>query len=177
MSRTHKSLISLFISFNLLCMIRVFVPLEAKYFAALYRPIDSYLSFFSIYQDWMMFAPNPNRLNTYLSAEVEFVDGTKETYVFPRPSELGLVEKYVYGEKFRKLISEGIRKDSNQFMWKDTAKFILRKLKNENYEKIPAKVHLFRHWNEIPDVAKEFRPHKQIETKYESFKFYTYEVI
>jgi hypothetical protein len=158
-------------------MVRVFVPLEAKFFSAVYKPVDSYLSFFSIYQDWMMFAPNPNRLNNYISAEVEFMDGTKENYLFPRPDQLSLVEKYTYGEKYRKFMSEGIRKDSNSFMWKDTAKFVLRKIRNDNFEKIPAKVHLFRNWNEIPDLNQGFRKYNQLETQYQSFKFFTYEVI
>jgi hypothetical protein len=177
MSKMRKSLISCFIILNFLCMVRVFAPLETNFFSALYRPIDSYLSFFSIYQDWMMFAPNPGRMNIRLSAEVEFLDGTKEDYFFPNTEDLSLMDKYIYGEKYRKLISEGIRKDNNHFMWKDTAKFVLRKIKNDNFEKIPAKVHLIRHWDDIPDIAKKFRLHKNREINYESFRFYTYEVI
>ncbi len=124
-----------------------------------------------------MFAPNPNRLNNYISAEIEFIGGEKESYVLSRPDQLSLVEKYTFGEKYRKLMSEGIRKDTNSFMWKDTAKFVLRKIRNGNFDKIPLKVHLFRHWNEIPDLNQRFRKYNQIETEYQSFKFFTYEVI
>lgn len=177
MTKINKILVSAFIVLNFLTMVRIFVPLEAKYFATIYRPVDSYLSFFSIYQDWMMFAPNPGRLNTTVEAEVEFDDGSVEKFSFPKQSEMGLFEKYTYGEKYRKIVSEGIRKDENSFMWKDTAKFVLRQLKEKNFSKIPLKVHLIRKWNEIPDVSKEFIPASQSPKSFEQFKFYTYEVI
>lgn len=177
MSKIKKCFISAFIVINLLAMVRIFVPLEAKFFAALYRPVDSYLSFFSIYQDWMMFAPNPGRANFNIEAEVEFDDGSKEMFFFPRPQEMNLLEKYIYGEKYRKIVSEGIRKDSNRFLWNDTAKFVLRKLKEKSFSKIPLKVHLIRVWDEIPDVGKEFVLHSSAPQKINRYRFYTYEVI
>jgi hypothetical protein len=177
MGNLRKTLISCFILLNFLAMIRIHLPLDNKYFSTLYRPVDSYLSFFSIYQDWYMFAPNPSSSNGHVTAEVEFDDGTHDTYDFEHSSATNLFKKYAYGEKFRKFVSDGLRKDSNAFMWKDAAKFVLRKLKESNYHKIPLKVHLIRHWNDIlhPDV--EFRPHLSKTTQYESFRFYTYEVL
>jgi hypothetical protein len=158
-------------------MIRVFMPLESPFVSAIYKPVDTYLSFFSLYQDWLMFAPNPSRLNGYVSAEVEFDDGTKDTYSFPKPDELNFVQKYVYGEKLRKFISEGVRKDENSWMWPDTAKFVLRQMKSKHFSRLPVKVHLYRHWNETADIREEVRPHLQGIPKYDSYRFYTYEVI
>jgi hypothetical protein len=123
----------------------------------------------------MMFAPDPGKLNSNIEAEVEFDDGSTEKYIFPRPTSL--IEKYTYGEKFRKLTTEGIRKEENSFLWNDSAKFVPRKLRNDNYNKIPLKVHLIRVYDEIPDVAKEFRLHSESPKKYELVRFYTYEVI
>jgi hypothetical protein len=177
MSKTKKLLVSAFILFNFLAMIRVHLPLDARIFNTLYRPVDAYLSFFSIYQDWMMFAKNPSRMNVYISADVEFDDGTKDTYVFPRPTELSLIDKYVYGERYRKIVSEAIRRDDHMFMWEDTAKFAMRKLKDKNFAKIPLKVHLIRHWNETPDIKTKFVPHLYKNQNYASHKFYTYEVL
>lgn len=177
MSKTKKLIISGFILFNFLTMIRVHVPLEHKFFSNAYKPIDAYLSFFSIYQDWLMFAPNPTRLNLYITADIEFEDGSKDTYFFPRPAQMNLFEKYVNGERYRKIVTEGIRNDSHKWMWPDTAKFALRKMRNKHYNKIPLKVHLSRHWSDTPDLNSEFRPHRAEIKDFKSFRFYTYEVI
>lgn len=178
MSKSRKILISAFIVFNFLTMIRVHLPLnDSKFFSTLYRPIDSYLSFFSLYQDWLMFAPNPNRTNAYVSAEVVFSDGTKDSYSFPRPGELSLAEKYSHGERLRKFVTEGVRRDDNSWMWPDTARFVLRQMREKHFDKIPAKVHLYRHWNETADLSEYFRPHTNPIKNYESYRFYTHEVI
>lgn len=176
MTLARKSLISMFIIFIFLTMVRIHLPLEKKFFSTLYRPIDSYLSFFSLYQDWMMFAPDPGRLNVTIDAQVEFDDGSIESFSFPDSKKLSLNEKYMYGEKFRKIMSEGIRKEENSYLWKDTAKFVLRNLKNQNFEKIPLRVHLERSWDEIPDVSDSFRKHADIFPKNNKFRFYTFEV-
>lgn len=177
MGKIRKVLISLFIVFNFLTMLRVHLPLDSKFFGTFYRPIDAYLSFFSIYQDWLMFAPNPNRLNLYVTADVEFDDGSTASYDFEHASSDTIWEKYAYGEKYRKFILDGLRKDENAWMRPDAARFALRKLKDGNYHKIPLKVHLTRHWTETPDPKVEWRPHGSKSTKYKSFKFYTYEVL
>jgi hypothetical protein len=176
MSETKKILISGFILFNLLTMIRIHLPLDQKFFHSLYKPIDPYLSFFSIYQSWTMFSPNPSRTNVYVTADVHFVDGTKDTYTIPRNSELRFAEIYTYGERMR-VITEAIRKDTGRFMWKDTAKFALRKVRDKNFHKIPVKVELVRHWNITPDMKSRFLPHLSKINKYQSYKFFTHEVL
>ena len=123
-----------------------------------------------------MFAPNPSRLNVHLTAEVEFDDGSRDTYYFPDSSKMGLGEKYTNGERYR-VITEAIRRDANSLLWKDSSKFALRKLKDTNFHKIPLRVHLYRHWYEIPDMRREFRPHLSKAPKYSTYKFYTHEVM
>jgi hypothetical protein len=177
MTSSKKFYISLFILLNFLTMIRIHMPLNTPFLKAIYSPVDKYLSFFSIYQDWMMFSPNPTRLDSYLSAEVQFIDGTKSTYQFPRTSEMSITHKHMYGEKFRKLTSESIRRNDKNFMWHDTAKFAIRQtLINNNYEKLPIKVKLFRHWAEVKDVNQEFLPHREKLADYKSYNFYSYGV-
>lgn len=124
-----------------------------------------------------MFAPNPGKNNYFISAEVEFEDGTIARYEFPRSANMNIFEKYHNGEKYRKMISEGIRKDTNKFLWQDTAKFALRKLKSEFYQKMPLKVHLYRHWDEILPPHENFKIHSSPAANFQSFKFYTYEVL
>jgi hypothetical protein len=124
-----------------------------------------------------MFAPNPSRTNYELTGEVEFTDGTKEIYQFPKTSHLNLAEKYVYGERYRKLISEGIRKDDNRFMWTDTAKFVLRKVGEDHFNKIPKRVHLVRHWEDVPLLSQGFRKHGTHPDQMQSYRFFTHEVL
>ena len=177
MSRFQKILISAFIIFNFLSMVRVHLPLDTKFFSNAYRPVDSYLRFFSIFQDWFMFAPNPSRTNYNLTAEVEFIDGTRETWDFPRASDLNILGKYAYGERFRKFVSEGVRKDENRFLWKDTARFALRKIGENHYNRVPKKVHLIRHWEDVPLLSSGFRKHGTRPPKMSSFRFFTHEVM
>ena len=124
-----------------------------------------------------MFAPNPNRTNVYLSAEVEFADGSRETYVFPKPREFSFSQKYAYGERLRKYLTEGVRKDENSWMWPDTAKFVLREMKEKHFRKIPERVHLYRHWNETAELTEYFRPHQETMKNYDVYRFYTHEVL
>lgn len=124
-----------------------------------------------------MFAPNPSRMNVFVSAVVEFEDGTRATYSFPRPGELTLLQKYVYGEKLRKFVTEGLRKDENAWMWPDASKFVLRQMRDKHFDKIPRKVHLYRHWHETADLKESFQPHLQKINNYHAYRFYTHEVI
>lgn len=157
-------------------MARVLLPLEKPTLQSVYRPIDAYLSFFSLYQSWTMFAPNPARTNIYLTAEVDFMDGTKDLYSFPRSSMLSLENRFAFGERYR-VISDVIRKDSNYFLWTDVAKFALRKLRDTNFHKIPARVRLRKHMSEIPDVKRKFIPHQTQNSNIKSKDFFTYEVL
>ena len=177
MSNFKKLLISAFIVFNFLTMVRVHLPLRSPFMKVLYTPIDRYLSFFSIYQDWMMFSPNPGRFDSYLTAKIKFSDGTFANYDFPRPARMKLVDNHINGEKFRKIISESIRRDDHKYMWHDTAKFALRKsMKEQNFLKMPLEVKLFRHWDEVPLIHEKFRPHNDRALVYQKFNFYTYKV-
>ncbi len=177
MSLVKKIFISGFIVFNFMIMARVHLPLDSKFFSTIYGPVDSYTRFFSSFQDWLMFAPNPSRTNYQISAEVEFVDGSRDTWFFPRAAELGIVGKYLYGERYRKFVSEGVRKDENSFMWKDTARFALRKIGEDNFDKIPKKVHLYRHWEDVPLLSQGMRTHGKRPDKLSKFRFFTHEVM
>jgi hypothetical protein len=177
MSHYKKILISFFIFFNLLCMLRIHLPLETKFFSTIYKPVDFYLSFFSIYQDWMMFAKNPSRSNSFLTADVEFIDGTFQTFHFPKSSDLTHFEKYKYGERFRKIISESVIMPNKKFLLKDVARFALRKLKTSHSNKIPKKVYLKKHFFLTPLMSDEFIPHQSTKYDYHVTTIYTHEVI
>lgn len=176
MNTWKKLLIGVFIGLNFLAMARTFMPLEKAVVGKIYEPVDHYLSFFSIYQSWNMFSPNPARVDAHISAEVEFDDGSRDVYYFPDSRSLSLSEKYRFGERFRVLL-ETARQDDNSYLWKDLAKFALRKLRSSNYNKIPMKVHLYRHWSEIPHVKEKFISRSSRIEANNSFKFFTHEVL
>lgn len=176
MNKLSKLVISTFLVFNFLIMMRIHLPLNSKIFSTMYEPIDHYLSFFTLYQTWNMYSPNPSKTNVYLTAEVEFDDGSKDIYEFPRVDRMSLLEKYSGGERLR-VMTESIRVDKNSKLWKDASKFALRKLRESHYTKIPLKVDLYRHWNITPSPKQTFRPHLSKSKNYESYKFYTYEVL
>lgn len=177
MRKIYKIFISIFILFNFLIMLRIYLPLNTVFFSSLYKPIDRYLSFFSTYQDWMMFAANPSRTSTFLTAKIEFMDGSVDNYHFPRPADLSLKEKYIYGERFRKIMSEALSRNDHKYLWKDAAKFVIRKVKEKNFNKIPIKVHLNRHWTTTPRMEERFILHRSRTENYQSLNFYTYEVL
>ena len=141
MSIWKKVIISVFIVFNFLVMMRIHLPQSNSVIRKIYQPVDTYLTFFSIYQDWMMFAPDPGKINTYITAEVEFYDGSKDTYKFSRGRDLTIGQKYLYGEKYRKFLTEAFDHHDKSFLWEDVAKFALRKMKNQSFAKIPKSVH------------------------------------
>ena len=178
LSRTKKCIVTIFILFNFMMIVRHFMPLkESKIFRFFYTPASVYQSAMSLYQSWEMFAPNPARTNIHISAEIVFDDGSKMNWNFPRSSEMSIVERYVLGERWRKLLSEGVRKDKNKLMWEDAAKYVLRKNRDVAYIKIPVQVNLYRHWWRIPLVSEKFIPHDHEAQTEEVFKFYTYEVL
>jgi hypothetical protein len=177
MSKSKKIFISVFIVFNFLVMVRVHLPLNTKFFKFIYRPIDSYLSFFSIFQDWRMFAPNPSRINVFLSAVVTFDDGSQDTFFLGQGESDSFLSRYSYGERLRKVSSEAIRMDSHKFLWPDTARYALRKVQARSGKKKPRRVELYRHWDQIPDLRQTMRPHLYTVQTYRSFKFYTHEVL
>lgn len=176
MTVLRKIIISFFIMFNLLVILKERLPLSNKFMIGLYRPIDFYLSYFSNYQNWKMPTTDPTRLNLFITAEVEFIDGTKDFYHFPRSRELGLIDELSYGERYDHLMTNILYREDYDFLWKDTAKFVLRKLRTKNFHKLPMKVHLVKNWNLTPRLENKFISYGT-ERTYESFKFYTYEVL
>jgi hypothetical protein len=177
MNKLKFLLINAFIVMHLMMMCRAQWPIDkSKILSWIYTPVTFVQSFFSMYQGWEMFAPNPSRLNIFLDAEIEFEDGTTYVWQLPRATHQGAMAKHLWGEKMRKLVSECLRMDKNSWAWKDTARYVLRKNKETLFEKNPMKVHLRRNWYNIDDLDKKFIPHGTTFETYEQFKFYTFDI-
>jgi hypothetical protein len=155
-------------------MFRVHVDFNHPFTQFIYKKIDPYLSYFSIYQDWMMFAPNPSKSDIKLYAKIDFLDGTKDTFVFGE-TDAHFWNKKLYAEKFRK-ISEAISEESNKFMHKDIVKFALRKVKEKNFTKIPKRVTLIKHFSETPPMQEKFIRYYETKNNFQNKTLYVHEV-
>ncbi len=158
-------------------MIRPHMSFESALNRKIYNLIDPFLSFFSFYQDWMMFAPNPTSYNYEFYAEIEFMTGDLVKYHFDSPRGLSHWEKYRYGEKLRKYLHDTVANKKNVFVYKDLAKYVLRKIRNSYSDKIPLRVKLVKSKNNINRPEIEFRKIESEVLNYEDEILYVYEVI
>jgi len=94
-------------------------------------------------QNWNMFAPNPVREDTWIDAIIELKDGHEVYYLYPRGSQMGLVDKFIR-ERFRKYI-ESVHLDANSFLWPPLANYIARQQFNQDPTNPPVFVTLTRH--------------------------------
>jgi len=106
-----------------------FFPVTALHGKALLTALrdgtSSSASALGLRQDWMMFAPNPTRENTYIDAEITYRSGRKHIWTFPQMQELGYVERYAK-ERYRKFANERLWVKENSMIWPDAARFIAR---------------------------------------------------
>tara|TARA_B100001971_G_C18268010_1_gene596231 strand:+ start:70107 stop:70667 length:561 start_codon:yes stop_codon:yes gene_type:complete len=136
-------------------------------------PIQNY---FSMWRGWQMFAPNPLRINSFISAKVVTKDKVIE-FEFPGPKSKDFMQSYFIGERFRKYMVEGVRLDKNKHLWKDTALWVFRKFKEIYPNEEVRNINLYRNWSHIPPWDEYFIPHrKESKIKVKNFKFYTYKV-
>ncbi len=162
-----------FIAFHLCALFLIAFPGGSPVRTRLSLPFRPYFEFFYFWQNWGMFAPEPSNLNAFVRAVVKTVDGRVLNYDLPRVSELGYFEKY-WMERYRKWAIDNIRSDGQSAYWPAAARFIARKLRQEEGI-VAAEVQLWRYWTnvEAPDVL--FRPmHYRIpESEMQRYRFYS----
>ena len=128
MTNLRISLISFFIIFSSLVLMKFHRPIAAAVKEFLYSPVDS-----------------------YLSANIKFADGSHVDYVFARPSRIEIINHQIFG-----VVSVN--------RWTETAKFALRKVMvAQKFAKMPVEVKLFRHWNDVQlptDLKNNFYTYK-----------------
>lgn len=172
--KLKKIIASVFLIFHFLVMLRIFMPLNTTFFSKVYQPIDSYLSFFSIYQDWMMFAPNPSRYESKYYADIEFEDGSTTTYEFGS-EERNFWTKKLYKEKMRKIFEGEVTQ--NKEMLTDLARFSLRQIRNTHFHRIPLKVVIRKKIFFTQDMEKIFISYHDLKNASSEETIFTYEVI
>jgi hypothetical protein len=106
-----------------------FYPVTAlhgkKLLTTLRDRLSGYATVLGLRQDWMMFAPNPMRENTFIDAEITYRSGRKSIWTFPQMPELGYAERYAK-ERYRKFANERLWVKEASFLWPDAARYIAR---------------------------------------------------
>lgn len=170
--------INLFIIANLMMMIRAQLDQKSPIINFVYTPITYFQYYFSMWRGWSMFAPEPMRMNSYVDAKVIFEDGTQTIFNFTDIENISLFDRYIYNERFRKYMTDGLRLDNKSYLWKDGAKFVLRKVDIANPKKMVKSVTFRRRWQPLDKWFMPLVPHrKEIDrTKFKTYEYYTYEV-
>lgn len=146
-----------------------FLKFNAEHLREL-APVAAYLHPTGMWQYWDMFAPEPSSMDLWASAEVEFFDGTKTEFKYPRVKDLGLVEKY-HSERYRKFF-ERVNPDDQRFFWAPFAQTIAFK-SADNPRNPPVKVALVRHF---ANVTRHDAKDNKKEAPYSFYRFYIHVV-
>jgi len=97
-------------------------------------------------QTWRLFAPNPDRVNTRISANIVFANGTQQSWNSPDWQNSSALQRFTH---FRHMeYYDSLRMDSNGAAWEPFAKYISHKVAPGQQ---PVRVELTRHWVDIPE--------------------------
>lgn len=107
-------------------------------------------------QGWKLFAPEPDRVNVRVSARVQFVDGTEQTWV---PLNWSGLDAWGHLRFFRQLeYFDSVRLDRNQAAWDSLAAYVGRNVSHPDQPDIAIEqITLIRSWMEIQDPTTERR--------------------
>lgn len=140
--------------------------------ALLQEKIDPVLKVTGLWQGpWNLFAPEPDKENIRVSAEVLYPDGSVFRWRSPDWKDQSRWHRF---RNFRKQeYYDNARRDVNQSAWPALARHVLQ-LANQQHgsEFPPAQISLTRHWWTIPDPKEKFVRIARINEPMESYQFY-----
>lgn len=111
------------------------------------EPVSQAVSYLGLWQQYRVFAP-VRRFNVYFDAEVAFEDGSKSLWHYPRPEKMGFWDK-IRNERFRKLANDNLNWRSQNILWPDFARYVVRQVQASSGKK-PVFVSLIRNFQDIP---------------------------
>jgi hypothetical protein len=162
--------ISAFLLLHLLVIGSWALPSQPRLLGVIKNIVAPYAWRSGLFQSWDMFAPNPRRADTYITAEIEYRDGKLRSWIFPQMQDLGYIERYSK-ERYRKFSNDCLRLDENAMLWPDAARFIARL--NADMLSPPQTVRLFRNWSliSLPPPGEAAQPER-----WQRYAFLTYTV-
>ena len=97
---------------------------------------------------WKLFAPQVDKINVAISAEITFSDSSVQTWRSPDWSKMGPIEKNRY---FRHMeYYDNMRLDKHRAVWRSFAEYLVRTIKHDTSPGLKVvSVKLIRHWTNI----------------------------
>jgi len=170
LSRRARIAVTIFVAFHLFAIITWAVPLDTPLIVQCREAIKGYMLWTGLFQKWDMFAPDPSKLNNYVTATVIYRDGRTAVWTFPRMETLGYVDKY-FKERYRKYACDNLRLDNKSVLWPDAARYVARAVVTPS--EAPVEVDLVRHWSEVQPPG----PHgEESSSPWSEFTFFRYSV-
>ena len=144
---------NLFIAAFLAAILIDGLPQAGRWHGKLKAYIDPVLDATGLWQEsWRLFAPEVDKENIRVSAEILYADGSSSRWVSPDWTKMPPWEKFV---RFRELeFYDSIRLDANRGAWRSFANYLASThtgvADRESADTRPVKVTLTRHWAVVP---------------------------
>lgn len=132
------------------------------------QPVQKFVDYVGLWQDYCLFAPDPPSTNIDLSAELTFADGRKEIWNFPRMEKLNLFERIIK-ERYRKFGDDHVA--SEAYLWPDLCRYLSRVYAARG--KPPVSITLIKRFADIPPPEKGLG--KVLPEHSEEARFFTYQ--
>lgn len=141
---------NVFIAAVLLLMLGDGVPVYSSWQGALKRALDPIADGTGLWQgSWKLFAPNVDRVNVAVSAEVFYADGHREVWNSPDWATLPFSTRFTRYREGRFI--DKVRLDTNRSAWPGLARYVARTHPHPEDPGIPVtSVRLIRRWGETP---------------------------
>ncbi|BDI28161.1 hypothetical protein CCAX7_002120 [Capsulimonas corticalis] len=111
--------------------------------------VRPYMTLTGLNQGWLMFAPEPYKLDVYVETVVHYADGSQRVWDYPRMDQLRYDDRY-RSERYRKYI-EVAHQEGFSYLWHSMATYAAR-INNDRPGSRPVSVDLIRHFRVLPDI-------------------------
>lgn len=143
----RRVFISLFLLFHLFVILVWAFPANPAPIRFARFLVGPYMNWSGLFQNWNLFAPDPQSVNAYLDAEITCRNGEKKIWKFPMPQDYGYYRRYFLSRQL-KWSADNLRQDRLSPLWPDAARYIARR--NNDPANPPVAVKLMRHWAQVP---------------------------
>jgi hypothetical protein len=152
---SKKNAINCFLVIWLLTLAIDAAPELGGWHKKLKENLDPYLDVTGLWQgEWKLFAPEPDKINVAITADITFSDGREVAWRSPDWRSQSTWQRFL---SFREAeFIDNVRKDGNAGAWPTFADYLGRTvLHPEHPELKPTKIVLTRHWHLVPPPSPE----------------------
>jgi hypothetical protein len=142
----RKSIISIFLLCYIYAIGLSLLPVSPVR-NALFDPIRPLLLYSGLWENFIVFAPNPPMTNVDLTAKIQRRNGETIIWQYPRMDKLSILDR-IEKERYRKFGSDHLNYDAEVMFRPDLARFVARLYRDDDNP--PQTITLQRHWADIP---------------------------